>query len=231
MSGHPLRRIVVLLLALILVACESGSEKTTSAAVSAPPSSTATTSPTPSPVEVPDVEGLPIEHATDELESLGLLVATKKGLSRNDEPGSVTLQDPPPGWTVADGTTIGVTVAVPLPRVAHLVGRKLNPARNILRNDDFKVKVIRMKTTTQPHDLVISQRPEAKTEAFPGRVVTLVVWNNICTPGYSPCLPKGRGDYDCAGGEGEPPFTGFVRVTGFSDPYNLDQDGDGQGCE
>jgi hypothetical protein len=55
-----------------------------------------------------------------------------------------------------------------------------------------------------------------------------------CTPGYSPCLPEGPSDYDCYGGSGngpaytEPGVT--YRVTG-PDPYGLDADGDGLGCE
>jgi hypothetical protein len=55
-----------------------------------------------------------------------------------------------------------------------------------------------------------------------------------CTPGYSPCLPLGPSDYDCFGGGGDgPAYTepGVVyQVTG-SDPYNLDADNDGLGCE
>jgi hypothetical protein len=51
-----------------------------------------------------------------------------------------------------------------------------------------------------------------------------------CTPGYSPCLAPAS-DYDCFGGSGNgPKYTGPVRVTG-SDPYHLDRDGDGKGCE
>ena len=51
-----------------------------------------------------------------------------------------------------------------------------------------------------------------------------------CTPGYDPCLPP-MSDYDCAGGSGNGPgYTGAVTVTG-SDPYGLDADGDGYGCE
>lgn len=49
--------------------------------------------------------------------------------------------------------------------------------------------------------------------------------------GYSPCLPPGP-DVDCAGGSGDGPryVQGPVYVTG-SDPYGLDGDGDGVGCE
>jgi FlgD Ig-like domain len=56
-----------------------------------------------------------------------------------------------------------------------------------------------------------------------------------CTPGYSPCLVNhGGADYDCYGGSGNGPYyttPGVVyRVTG-SDPYGLDADNDGYGCE
>lgn len=47
-----------------------------------------------------------------------------------------------------------------------------------------------------------------------------------CMPGYSPCLPI-RGDIDC--GEISDALKP-IRVTG-SDPYGLDADGDGYGCD
>lgn len=52
-----------------------------------------------------------------------------------------------------------------------------------------------------------------------------------CTHGYDPCIPPGP-DVDCAGGSGNGPryVEGPVHVTG-SDPYGLDRDGDGVGCE
>lgn len=52
-----------------------------------------------------------------------------------------------------------------------------------------------------------------------------------CTPGYSPCLTPAS-DYDCEGGEGDGPeyVAGPVQVTG-ADPYRLDLDGNGVGCE
>jgi membrane protein involved in colicin uptake len=52
-----------------------------------------------------------------------------------------------------------------------------------------------------------------------------------CTSGYDPCIPPGP-DVDCAGGSGNGPryVQGPVTVTG-SDPYGLDADHDGIGCE
>ncbi len=55
-------------------------------------------------------------------------------------------------------------------------------------------------------------------------------YNTDCTPGYEPCLPPAA-DYDCEGGSGDgPAYTGRVYVTG-GDPYGLDRDRNGVGCE
>ena len=57
--------------------------------------------------------------------------------------------------------------------------------------------------------------------------------SNNCDPSYpDQCLQDGIGDYDCAGGSGNGPnyVSGPVTVTG-SDPFGLDADGDGVGCE
>jgi hypothetical protein len=56
-----------------------------------------------------------------------------------------------------------------------------------------------------------------------------------CTPGYSPCLVyHGGADYDCYGGGGNGPYytqPGVTyHVTG-SDPYDLDSNHNGLGCE
>ncbi|HEV7758439.1 MAG TPA: hypothetical protein VGO78_05605 [Acidimicrobiales bacterium] len=52
-----------------------------------------------------------------------------------------------------------------------------------------------------------------------------------CNPNYSGCVPNAS-DVDCAGGSGNGPayVSGPVQVIG-SDPYGLDNDGDGVGCE
>lgn len=56
-----------------------------------------------------------------------------------------------------------------------------------------------------------------------------------CTPGYSPCLVyHGGADYDCYGGSGDGPYytePGVVYSVSGSDPYGLDADNDGRGCE
>jgi endonuclease YncB( thermonuclease family) len=53
-----------------------------------------------------------------------------------------------------------------------------------------------------------------------------------CHPSYQgACLDPTASDYDCEGGEGNGPlYTGTVTVIG-SDPFGLDGDGDGIGCD
>jgi hypothetical protein len=52
-----------------------------------------------------------------------------------------------------------------------------------------------------------------------------------CNPNYSGCLDPYSPDYDCAGGSGNgPDYTGTVEVLGY-DEYELDDDGDGIGCD
>jgi hypothetical protein len=99
---------------------------------------------------------------------------------------------------------------------------------------------------------VVTMTPSAGSRLVPGELLTLTIAKKAppppttgdspdddstastgdedCTPGYSPCLPPAP-DYDCANGTGDgPKYTGYVTVTG-DDPYDLDADGDGAGCE
>jgi hypothetical protein len=57
-------------------------------------------------------------------------------------------------------------------------------------------------------------------------------YNGRCAPDYYPCLPH-TSDVDCLGGSGDgPAYTngGPVVILG-ADPYGLDADHDGIGCE
>lgn len=70
----------------------------------------------------------------------------------------------------------------------------------------------------------VSEPPKLPTTPSPSA-------SSNCHPGYSGCLKMNAGDYDCAGGSGNGPnYTGPVRVYG-SDPFGLDRDHDGWGCD
>jgi flagellar hook assembly protein FlgD len=75
-------------------------------------------------------------------------------------------------------------------------------------------------------------------DASPWRVVKVkrkAAAPSNCTPGYSPCLvDHGGEDYDCAGGSGNGPYytePGVVYTVTGLDPYGLDANGNGLGCE
>ena len=104
----------------------------------------------------------------------------------------------------------------------------------------YTVSVVREEASDGVTGTVLRTSPEAGSALAPGSRVTLVVLQVVaeeepagsnCTPGYDPCLPPAS-NYDCAGGSGNGPkyVEGPVRVTG-SDPYRLDADHDGIGCE
>lgn len=78
-------------------------------------------------------------------------------------------------------------------------------------------------------------RAETPIPARPPREVIVPEWSDeplpeSCHSAYWPCVPKGQ-DLNCAGSGGDGPFLlGPVYVI-TSDPYHLDDDGDGIGCE
>jgi hypothetical protein len=125
----------------------------------------------------------------------------------------------------------------------------LSKARDMARRNDWTL-VVTKKVSSEAPGMVLSQKPAPGTVLSPSDTIKLVVAKAAppppepepepteggggggagCTPGYSPCLPPAP-DYDCAGGSGDgPKYTGRVTVTG-SDPYGLDSDGDGVGCD
>jgi beta-lactam-binding protein with PASTA domain len=144
-------------------------------------------------------------------------------------PGTVVGRSPT-GKRLELGAVLMLIVAKPLPTIPAVVGMNSGAAKQALQSRGFEIQVS-LQFSDAPKGTVVSQTPPGGTRARPGREVRIVVSKGKnCTPGYSPCLPPAS-DYDCAGGSGDgPKYTGRVTVRG-SDPYGLDADGDGVGCE
>lgn len=138
-------------------------------------------------------------------------------------------------------TTVAARQAPTAPQVPSVVGKSKAKAAKKLRSLGYVVKTRTKSVKRGSSGKVLSQRPAAGTSLPPGSTVTLTISKRTaskpaqsssdCTPGYSPCL-RPASDYDCAGGSGNGPeyVYGTVKVTG-SDPYDLDRDGDGYGCD
>ena len=159
-----------------------------------------------------------------------------------ERPGTILAQKPRGGTMMRYGAAYTVVVAQAPPKVADVKGMWLSGAERSLSR--WNVVVVEQVSAHRP-GRVIGMAPSAGSPLMPGQTVTLTVAKKApppppvsapttpaagCTAGYSPCLPPAS-DYDCSGGSGDgPKYTGYVTVTG-SDPYGLDADGDGAGCE
>ena len=219
----------------------------------ATPSLSPSASPSPSPsrspsmARVPAVEGLGLGEAKRALHAAGLEVGEVDRQPSSKTKGTVLQQGVADGRKVKPGSSVPLVVAAPLPRVPSVIGKSEASAIRNLKNAGFKVKTTTQTRTSGQDGVVLSQSPRGGTRAKPKSVVRIVISNvqrkpepdpepdtdasRNCTPGYSPCLPPAS-DYDCAGGTGNGPKYAYgpIIVTG-SDPYDLDANNDGVGCE
>jgi PASTA domain len=166
-------------------------------------------------------------------------------LSACGEPAEETAASPTDVPSVVTSVTPTATTPTPsVERVAvpRVVGIRLENAKDLLKETDVQVNVVR-KYSSKPSGTVLSQSVSAGTEVRPGRTIRLVISKGPkpqpspkpCTSGYSPCLVyHGGADYDCYGGSGDGPYytePGVVYTVSGSDPYGLDADNNGSGCE
>jgi hypothetical protein len=253
-SGGPSQRTIalaigsgVLGLLLIVGLVASGSDRDpTETALPAPASSSsvqptsAASTPTPKFVRVPAVKGLALVKAKRKLRAAGLAVGDIDRRPSSKKKDTVLKQGVGEGEELERGSTVALVIAAPYPRVPSVVGKQEASAIRKLKNAGFQVKKTTQTRSTGEDEVVLSQSPRGEARAKPNSVVRIVISNvqrssdeggsSNCTPGYSPCLPPAS-DYDCSGGSGNgPKYTARVRVTG-PDPYGLDDDGDGVGCE
>ena len=193
---------------------------------------------------MPDVigtTGVSLQRLADDF---GWNVETKHRFS-TAQAGSVLSQTPEPGTMMRFEAPIVVVLAKSPTRIPDLVGARKARALSELEGNDWRVSVIEQVSRKKP-GTVLALSPTAGQRLMPSSAITLTVAAKApppppptttttdtgggCTPGYSPCLPPAS-DYDCTGGSGDgPKYTGYVTVTG-SDPYGLDSDSDGGGCE
>ncbi|MBM7519885.1 PASTA domain-containing protein [Nocardioides nitrophenolicus] len=193
----------------------------------------------PTPVHVPDLTGLSRQDAQTALEQLGLVLGEVTGKPSRRTADTVLRQAVPTGAEALPGAIVDVVLAMPLPVVPDVRGIPQARAAKRLRQAGFVVEVSTRETRTGADGVVLSQTPGAEARKRPGATIRIVVSDvriaplaeTNCTAGYSPCLAPAS-DYDCAGGSGDGPkyVYGTVKVTG-SDPYDLDRDGNGLGCD
>lgn len=191
---------------------------------------------------VPQLVGLSFKDARLKLDRAGFTMTIAKKYS-HESAGTVLTTSTKAGSRATVGNDIVLTIAQPYPTVPYLVGLSETKAIAKVKAAGYSVVMTRQESS-QRAGTVISSNPGAGSDRLPGQKVVIIVAkappapppsqqpsSGTCTSGYSPCLPPAS-DYDCAGGSGDGPeyVYGTVRVTG-SDPYGLDSDNDGYGCE
>jgi hypothetical protein len=217
----------------------SGAEPRAASTSTAAATSSKSATPKPTAATVPALKGLTMTQVRRKLRAAGLKVGKIQRKPSNAKSGTLLSQGVKSGTKLEAGSGVSVTFAISLPRVPSVVGQSASSAVRELSGAGFRVVETRQTTNSGRNGVVLSQSP-GSVRARPAAVITIVVshvvhpattQSNNCTPGYSPCLPPAS-DYDCAGGSGNGPeyADGPIAVTG-SDPYGLDADGDGVGCE
>ena len=138
--------------------------------------------------------------------------------------------------------------------VPELSGMTRAEAKQTLADLGLEATTRSRSTDQYPAETVISQSPKAGAEVLPDSTISLVVAKTPpappppppstapppptttpaqCDPSYPDvCLDPAVEDYDCAGGSGNGPeyVEGPIRVRP-PDPFDLDREGDGWGCE
>jgi hypothetical protein len=151
--------------------------------------------------------------------------------------GPTTLAPPPPSTSAPPPSTIQKAT------VPKVVGMKAGQAKTALSRRGLRWTIKYTSTSRFPSGTVISQSKKAGAGVLPDTAIALVIAKapppppttapRNCDPAYPDvCLHDGIGDYDCAAGTGNGPnyVEGPIRVLP-PDPFDLDGNGDGIGCE
>jgi pyruvate/2-oxoglutarate dehydrogenase complex dihydrolipoamide acyltransferase (E2) component len=173
------------------------------------------------------------------------------GIAAQPAPTPTTVSTAAPAATTAPPATTAAPTTTPKVEVPRLVGMKLASARQRLASHGLKLRVRYRPTARFAAGTVISQSRRIGAGVARSSAITLVIAKALppppttqpppppttpsrsCHPSYEgACLDLTASDYDCAGGSGNGPkyVQGPVRVHP-PDPYDLDADDDGLGCE
>jgi serine/threonine-protein kinase len=139
----------------------------------------------PAPVGVPSVVGQPFDQAISVLEGAGFKVGPPHYVDSDQPKDTVIGQDPSGNSSAAPGATVTLTVSKgpKTTTVPDVTGEDAETAKVRLKGAGFKVKVVPIETSDPNLDgQVISQSPDAGTEAAPKSTVTITVGKYVAPP-------------------------------------------------
>ncbi len=145
----------------------------------------------PRPTAVPDVAGLDQVEATQQLVALGFRVTKATEPSSSVEVGRVIRTQPGAGTPAAKDSTVTLVVSSGPKQAAvpNVVGMSQSEAVNSLSAAGFRVNVSQVVTTPANVGRVITQSPDAGTQADDGSTVTITVGAAAATTTTSSSTP------------------------------------------
>jgi Serine/threonine protein kinase len=130
-------------------------------------------------VAVPDLKGMTVEQATDELNKYKLKLKVGDEISSSEyEKGEIVSQDPNADMTVKEGYTVNVNVSKGKAKegtVPNVVNKTYSDVEFVLKSYGYALGDVTQENSDMPKDVVIRQTPDAGTEAAPGTKVDIVV--------------------------------------------------------
>jgi serine/threonine-protein kinase len=128
-------------------------------------------------VAVPQVSGLPVKQATEQVTHAGLVPKEHDVANATVQKGIVISTNPANGSLVAKGTTVTLVVSsgAPKVKVPDVVHQSDTNAKNTLANAGFQVREETDQNSTAPPNTVVRQNPQAGTLAAHGATVTIFV--------------------------------------------------------
>jgi eukaryotic-like serine/threonine-protein kinase len=151
----------------------------------------------PSAVTVPDLKGLTVQEAQNQLSDQGLVVGTVTEVDDPDtEAGKIIDSNPGAGTSVAPDTKINVRVGTGKVSVPNVVGKSQSEAQTIIAGANLQVETKFKATNDVPEGTVISQSPSKGTVDIGGTIKITVAQKaaptltpTTVTP--TPSLPSG----------------------------------------
>jgi len=129
-------------------------------------------------IRVPNLVGMDVEQAEEELKELGLNLEVSKEIYNNEyEKGLIIDQKPDARTEVKKGYTVEVVVSKgkEMTTVPNLINKDITEIEGLLRDANLVEKVTYENSDTVPANKIIDQDPEPFTEVEVGSVVRIVV--------------------------------------------------------
>jgi eukaryotic-like serine/threonine-protein kinase len=126
-------------------------------------------------VVVPNLVGLSVDTASQQLSEAGLVLGNRTLVASDQTRNLITKSTPKAGKTVASGSTVDVEVASGQNTVPDVKGKTDTDASSILENAGFTPKEVPRETTDAAPGTVVDQTPAGKKPARLGSTVTIFV--------------------------------------------------------